>query len=100
MSDEFGFAPPPFDADAALQRCQRALRDAGLSERGGQFERRGMVIARLSLQAGKLNACRVKRPSRNSPQWQPGLVLSSSAQVRDFLTDIQVRLAQWTDRDD
>ena len=100
MSDDFSFAPPPFDADAALQRCQRELRDAGLTARADQFERKGVAIARLRVEAGKLHASRVKRPSRKSPEWQPSLLLGSSAQVRDFVAELKARLAQWTDRDD
>ena len=47
MSDEgWGFAPPPFKPDEALQRLRRDLREAGLLEREGAFERRGLLIAR------------------------------------------------------
>ena len=41
MTDDIGFAPPPFKPDEALLRLQRELRDLGLSEREGVFERRG-----------------------------------------------------------
>ncbi len=49
MSDDFGFAPPPFKADEALQRLKRDLRELGLSEREGVFERRGVAVARARL---------------------------------------------------
>ncbi len=100
MSDDSSFGPPPFDADAALQRCKRELRDAGLTERAGLFERKGVAIVRLRVEAGKLHASRVKRPSRNSPEWLPPAALGNSAQARDFIADLKIRLAQWTDRDD
>ena len=58
------------------------------------------TIARLHVEAGKLHASRVKRPSRNSPEWQASQLLGSSAQVRDFIAEVKARLAQWTDRDD
>ena len=35
MSEEFGFAPPPFKPDEALQKLRRELRELGLTEREG-----------------------------------------------------------------
>jgi hypothetical protein len=53
MSDEgWGFAPSPFKPDEALQRLRRDLREAGLAEREGCFERRGLAIARLAVDSG------------------------------------------------
>ena len=42
--DDFGFAPPPFDADAALVTLKRALRDMKLAERGNAYELRGKRV--------------------------------------------------------
>ena len=68
MSDDaFGFAPPPFKPDEALQRAKRELRELGLSEREGRFDRRGVAIAKLALDGATLKASIVKRPSRSSP---------------------------------
>jgi hypothetical protein len=97
MSD--GFAPPPFKADAALQRLQRELRDLGLTEREGRFERRGQVIARAASNGAELKAAAVKRPGR-SPEWQPERLLRSSADVRDFVAALKTNLARWTDAAD
>jgi len=97
--DDFGFAPPPFKPDEALQRLQRDLRALGLAERAGHFERRGTAIARLAVDGDTLRAERVKRPSRTSPEWQ-ARVLRSSADARDFVADLKKQLAQWSDRDD
>ncbi len=98
MSDDF-FAPPAFRPDDALQRLKRELRELGLAERAGVFERRGVAIARAAVDGAAIVAARVKRPSRNSPEWQPR-TLKSSAELRDFTADLKQRLAQWSDRDD
>ena len=99
MSDDLGFAPPPFKPDEALQKLHRDLRGLGLTERAGGFERRGTVIARAEIDGAVIRAARVKRPSRNSPEWLTK-VLHSSADARDFVADLKKQLAQWSDRDD
>ena len=99
MSNDFGFAPPPFKPDDALQTLRRELRTLGLGEREGRFERRGVCIARAAVDGDLLRAARVKRPSRSSPEWMDN-VLRSSADVRDFVADLKKQLAQWSDRDD
>ena len=99
MPDDFGFAPPLFKPDEALQKLKRELRDLGLTERDGRFERRGLAIARVALDGDALAAARVKRPSRNGPEWLPR-VLRNSADVRDFVADLKRQLAQWSDRDE
>jgi hypothetical protein len=100
MSDEgFGFAPPPFKADEALQRLRRELRELGLAEREGLFERRGIRIARVAADGAALQAAVVRRPSRSSPEWQPR-ALRSSAEVRDFVADLKRKLAAWGDADE
>ena len=99
MSDDLGFAPPPFKPDEALQKLQRDLRGLGLTERAGRFERRGTPIARAAIEGAVIRAARVKRPSRSSPEWLDK-VLRSSADARDFVADLKKQLAQWSDRDD
>ena len=99
MSDDWGFAPPPFKADDALAGLKRSLRELGLAEREGRFERRGVAIAKAALDGGAIAAAVVKRPSRLSPEWQTK-TLSSGADVRDFLTHLKKQLATWSDRDD
>ncbi len=98
-SDSFGFAPPPFQPDTALQRVQRELRAMGLSERAGTFERRGIAIARVAVDGAALKAQVVKKPSRNSPLWQTQ-ALASHAAVSRFCSDLKKQLAAWSDRDD
>ena len=98
-AEEAGFAPPPFQPEEALQRLRRELRDMGLSEREGVFERRGLAVARVRLDGATLAAALVRRPNRASPEWQPR-VLSSSAAVRDFAAELKRALQQWGDRDE
>jgi hypothetical protein len=99
MSEESGFAPPPFKPDEALQRLKRELRELGLAEREGRFERRGLVVARAAVDGDLVRAARVRRPSRSSVEWQER-ALRSSADVRDFVADLKRQLALWSDRDD
>ena len=99
MTDDLGFAAPPFKPDEALQRLQRDLLGLGLTERAGCFERRGSVIARAGVDGELLRVARVKRPSRSGPEWMDK-VLRSSADARDFVADLKKQLAQWSDRDD
>ncbi|HMO46600.1 MAG TPA: hypothetical protein PKB14_11290 [Rubrivivax sp.] len=99
MDEPFGFAEPPFKPEEALQRLKRELREMGLAEREGVFERRGLAVARVRLDGAALAAARVKRPSRASPEWQPR-TLAGSAAVRDFAAELRRALQQWGDRDE
>lgn len=98
MTDNF-FAPPAFVPDEALQRLKRELRELGLAERAGVFERRGVAIARAAVDGQTIAAARVQRPARSGPEWRPR-TLKSSADLRDFVADLKQRLAQWSDRDE
>jgi len=82
-----------------MQGLKRDLRGLGLAERAGVFERRGIAIARVSVDGVTLKAARVQRPSRASPEWQ-ARTLHSSAETRDFVADLKQRLAQWSDSDE
>jgi hypothetical protein len=95
----FGFAPPPFRAEEALAQLKRSLRELGLAEREGRFERRGVAIAKAALEGGAIAAAVVRKPSRNSPEWQPK-TLTSGAHVRGFVADLKSKLASWSDRDE
>ena len=97
MSDDF-FAPPPFKADEALLRAKRDLRELGLTEREGGFERKGQAIARLAVEGGVLRAAVVRRPGR-SPEWTEK-TLRDAAALRDFVADLKKKLAGWSDRDE
>ncbi|MBM3388169.1 MAG: hypothetical protein FJY26_01485 [Betaproteobacteria bacterium] len=100
MSDQtWDFAAPAFQAGDALERLRRELRGLGLQERQGRWERRGVLIAQLTLQPGEIEARRVKKPSRSTPEWAV-CSLKSSADVRDFTGDLKKRLAQWSEEHD
>jgi len=99
MSDDASFAAPPFKPDEALQRLRRELRELGLAEREGHFERRGQVVARAALEGAALKAAAVKRPGR-SPDWQPERTLMTSADLRHFVAALKTNLARWTDAAD
>ena len=95
----WGFAAPPFKPDEALATIRRELRALGLTEREGLFERRGVAIAAVALDGAAVQASVVRKPSRNSPEWQRK-TCKSGADVRDFLADLKRRLASWSDRDE
>ena len=97
--DEGFFAPPPFRPDEALQRLKRELRELGLTEREGMFERRGLVVARAKVDGSVVAAARVRRPSRASPEWQP-CTLDSAAAQREFVAALKKALQQWEHQDD
>jgi hypothetical protein len=82
-----------------LQRLRRDLRELGLGERAGVFERRGVAIARAAVDGSVLQVAVVKRPSRSSPEWQ-ARTLKSSADARDYVADLKRKLAGWSDRDE
>jgi hypothetical protein len=99
MTEGDFFAPPPFKAEDALGGLKKSLRDLGLTEREGVFERRGTAIARVAADGATLQAGVVKRPSRSSPEWltRP---LKNGADVRDFVADLKRKLSAWSDRDE
>jgi hypothetical protein len=99
MNDGDPFAPPPFRAEDALTGLKKSLRELGLAERAGVFERRGVAIARAAAEGALLQAAVVKRPSRSSPEWQ-ARALKSGAEVRDFVADLKRKLSAWSDRDE
>jgi tripartite-type tricarboxylate transporter receptor subunit TctC len=100
MSEDWDIALPPFKPDEALLRLRRDLRELGLSEREGRFERKGEVLARAAVSADstQLLVAMVKRPAR-SPDWQER-TLRDGAQLREFVADLKKKLAQWSDRDE
>ncbi|MEH0167259.1 hypothetical protein [Roseateles microcysteis] len=98
MSDGDFFAPPPFKPDEALQRLKRDLRELGLAEREGRFERKGMVMARAAVDGTQLRVALVKRPSR-TPEWNEKL-LKDSSQLRDFVALVKKSLAGWSNGDE
>jgi hypothetical protein len=97
--EAWGFAPPPFNAEQALQRLQRDLRDLGLVERAGVYEKRGLAVARAKVQGGALEVACVDKPLRTGPRWNIK-TLTHSAAVRDWTVTLKRQLAHWSDTDD
>jgi hypothetical protein len=99
MPDDAPWTPPPFDPDTALAMLRRSLRELGLSEREGRWERRGLAVARAAVEGDALVAALVRRPARSGPEWQTRR-LRSAAELRDWLAEARRRVAAWGERDD
>jgi hypothetical protein len=95
MSDteDFGFAPPPFRPEEALQQLRRALRDLKLSERGVGFELRGKRVLELLPEAAHITA-RIARKLALTPEWDAWPV-KATADQRKLLDEVKKRLARW-----
>ena len=95
MSDDpnFGFAPPLFKPDEALQQLKRALRDLKLSERGVGFELRGKPVLELRPEATQITV-HIARKLALTPEWdtQP---IKTTADQRKLLDEVKKRLARW-----
>lgn len=93
-SDDFaGFAPPPFNADAALTQLQRSLRDLKLGPRGALFELRGKPVVEL-LREGDAIAVKLARRPMLTPEWDKLRVANANEQ-RKLLDEVKKRLARW-----
>jgi hypothetical protein len=98
MSDDsWGFAPPPFNPEAALVQLKRALRELGLTERNGGFELQGQRALEWNLAPDAIGI-RLARKLRRSPEWDER-ALRSGADQRKLLDDIKLRLGRWADED-
>ena len=97
MSDDFGFAPPPFKPDDALLQLKRSLRDLKLAERGNGFELRGKRVVELIVEGAQINA-RLARRLMLTPQWDTQAV-KSAADQRKLLDEVKKRLARWEHED-
>ncbi|MET0383564.1 MAG: hypothetical protein ABW032_09090 [Burkholderiaceae bacterium] len=92
---EDSFAPPPFDAAAALATLKRSLRDLKLAERNGAFELNGRPVVRAQADGAALTLSVVKRPS-GSPDWEHAQA-RDHAMLRKFVDDLKKRLSRWND---
>lgn len=97
MSDEFGFAPPPFKPDDALLQLKRSLRDLKLAERGNGFELRGKRVVELAVDGAQISA-RLARRLMLTPQWDAQAV-KSAADQRKLVDEVKKRLARWEHED-
>lgn len=93
MSDDAGFAPPPFSADNALVTIKRALRDMKLAERGNAYELRGKRVVELSIDGAAINA-KLARRLMLTPEWDR-VNVTSAEQQRKLIDDVKKRLSKW-----
>ena len=97
MSDDFGFAPPPFKPEQALVTLRRSLRDLGLTERGPGFDLRGKRVLELAVVGDTIRARLARRPML-TPEWDTQ-VLEGAAATRKLLDEVKKRLARWERED-
>jgi len=95
--DDWGFAPPPFNAEQALLQLQRAMRDCKLAARGKGFELRGKEVVELERE-GDAIAARVVRKLALTPEWD-AFTVKSAAEQRKLIDEVKKRLARWLDED-
>jgi hypothetical protein len=97
MSDDWGFAPPPFNPEAALLQLRRSLRELGLAERGNGCELRGKRVIEWSVDPATIEARLARRPAL-APEWdtQP---LKSAADQRKLVAELKKRLERWQRED-
>ena len=93
MSDDWGFAPPPFKPEEALVQLKRSLRDCRLAERGNAFELRGKRVVELDVGADAIQA-RIARRAMSTPEWDR-LTVKSAAEQRKLIDEVKRRLARW-----
>jgi hypothetical protein len=94
---EAGFAPPPFNAEHALQQMKRALRDNKLAERGPGFELRGKRLAELVVSGPAIEARLARKPAL-TPEWDKS-TLKSATEQRRWLDELNKRLKRWENED-
>ena len=95
--DDWGFAPPAFNAEQSLLQLQRAMRDCKLTARGKGFESRGKPVIELEIKDAGV-AARLVRRLVNTPEWDSFSVKSATDQ-RKLIDEVKKRLARWTDED-
>jgi hypothetical protein len=97
MSEDWGFAAPPFDPEQSLLQLQRAMRDAKLSARGKGFELRGKSVIELEVRDATI-AVRLVRRLAATPEWDLISVKSANDQ-RKLVDEVKRRLARWLEED-
>jgi hypothetical protein len=96
MPDDFGFAPPPFNADNALLSLKRFVRDLrALAERNDGFTFGGQPVLQLSSADGAVLAKLARRAGR-TPEWD-SYKLSNQIELRKLQDEIKRRFARWAD---
>jgi hypothetical protein len=98
MSDAWEMAPPPFDADSALQTMKRFARDQRvLVERGEGWMLGADVVLKLTVDGTTVKVQLTKRPAR-TPEWDT-FTLKSATELRKLQDEIKRRLTRWKDEE-
>ena len=95
-SDDWGFAPPPYNTEQALLQLQRALRDCQLQQRGAGFELKGRAVIELERGDASIGARLARRLVSSTPEWDR-FTLKSAADQRKLIDEVKKRLARWSD---
>ena len=92
-NDDFGFAPPHFNAADALVTLKRSLRDLKLAERGNAFEQRGKRVLELAVEGDAIQA-RLARKLALTSEWDR-IAVKSATEQRKLIDEVKKRLARW-----
>ena len=95
--DDWGFAPPPFNAEQSLLQLQRAMRDQKLAGRGTAFELRGKAVVDLQRKDDAI-AVRLARRLALTPEWDT-FTVKTAADQRKLIDEVKRRLARWLEED-
>lgn len=97
MSDDsWDIAPPPFNAEAALQTMKRFARDQRvLAERSEGWLMGADVVMKLTVDGTTLKVQLARRPAR-TPEWDT-FTLKSATDSRKVQDEIKRRLTRWKD---
>ncbi len=97
MSDDsWDIAPPPFNADSALQTMKRFVRDQRvLAERSEGWMLGADVVMKLAIDGAAVKVQLAKRPAR-TPEWD-SFTLKSATDSRKLQDEIKRRLTRWKD---
>ncbi|HEY9106052.1 MAG TPA: hypothetical protein VIN58_05195, partial [Roseateles sp.] len=91
--DSWDIAPPPFNAESALQTMKRFVRDQRvLAERGEGWMLGGDVVLKLAVDGAALKVQLAKRPAR-TPEWDT-FTLKSATDTRKLQDEIKRRLTR------
>ena len=95
MSDEsWDMAPPPFNADLALQTMKRFARDQRvLAERSEGWMLGADLVMKMAIDGATVKVQLAKRPAR-APEWDT-LTLKAATEVRKLQDEIKRRLLRW-----
>ncbi|MCF8204535.1 MAG: hypothetical protein K9J82_05620 [Methylotenera sp.] len=97
MSDDtWDMAPPPFNAEAALQTMKRFVRDQRvLAERGEGWMLGADLVLKLAADGAAVQVQLARRPAR-TPEWDR-FTLASATDLRRVQDEIKRRLTRWKD---